>query len=192
MVKGNFWTKKRISQTTFKHVFHVELSTFVETEKSVSAALNKENRGHDYFIEVLVAVLDTLKPKFEAVETLPNQKPPRLKSKSNIFELLKVEDCAEVDDVGLSDLKLYPWKLMVRPKKTTSQQKPSDPETGWNFKAYCPFTYFNSIRKHVENLWIGYRDGQVDLITASMITEVAFHAMENIERETLFSTLDGF
>lgn len=37
----------------------------------------------------------------------------------------------------------------------------------------------------------GYRDGTADLMVASMVTEVAFHLMEDIERGNLFPKING-
>ncbi|KAF4633694.1 hypothetical protein G7Y89_g4432 [Cudoniella acicularis] len=105
-------------------------TTFAGTNVSAHSTLEEENQGHGYFIGVLVDVLDTLKPKFEAPgqPELPQEsQPSKSKPKPNVFELLEVENCVDINDVGLADLTLH------RPnptKKTTRSKRKSGPEAG--------------------------------------------------------------
>jgi hypothetical protein len=72
-------------------------------------------------------------------------------------------------------------------------QDTSEPDTdpNWLFKAFCAFQDFNNIRKYVKGLWESHRDGKADLVTVSLVTEVAFHIIEAIECETLYVKVRG-
>jgi hypothetical protein len=137
---------------------------------------------------VLEKVLEILEPMFESPATPSNVEVPKPRRPKNVFELLEVEDCVEDDLLQIAGLVLSQHRPS-RSNRTRDQNQKESPssESKWLFRAYCAFQDFDDIRRHVRWLWEGYRDGNVDLITASMVTDIAFCLMEDIDRTIQWS-----
>ncbi|CZR60652.1 uncharacterized protein PAC_10548 [Phialocephala subalpina] len=145
-------------------------STFTKGGFDGHDTVEEENSTHSYFIQVLQTVLDILEPFFASPDDAIETETPKPKTRVNSFGLLEVEDCIDDELPALSSFNI------------------SEPETK---QAYYAFQDFNDVRQHVKRTWEDYRDGKVDLVTASMVTEIAFHLMEDIERTTLCPTVNG-
>ncbi|KAF8857362.1 hypothetical protein BDZ45DRAFT_726753 [Acephala macrosclerotiorum] len=148
-----------------------------------------DNSKHSYFIQILKAVLDILEPIFASPDDAIETENPKPKARANSFEFLEIEYCVDDDLPVLSGSKIS--EPQTKPIRPNSQKEEANTERDWFFKAYCAFQDFNDIREHVKGVWKGYRDGEVDLVAASIVTEAAFHLMEDIERTTLCPTVDG-
>lgn len=164
-----------------------------------SATLDAQNRGHRHFVTTLLKILDILEPNFMAAgeekqdgeEVADGRKWADVKNLTNIFELLDVEDC--IDDDGDTPLSANSTPVpKSKAKMAIAGQKDGEGiESRWYFKAFCAFQDLNDIRGYLKGLWEGYRGGKVDIIVAAATTEVAFHIMEELERDTLCPMIGG-
>lgn len=155
-----------------------------------SASLERDNLQHKYFLDVMRMIRTTLQP---FIETSDVKRASEKWRSANRFELLEVEDL-EDNPAGESGIEGAIDALSLRPtapkgKSPAVDNRSTDPS--WMFMAFCTFQDFNAIREYLANLWADHKVGKVDLVIASVVTELAYYMMEKMERETLFPTVNG-
>ncbi|QDS71162.1 hypothetical protein FKW77_010063 [Venturia effusa] len=157
-----------------------------------NATLERQNRQHKYFLDVMRMIRTTLQPY---VQTSGDQGASQKWKSANRFELLEVEEVEEslsdetVFERGIDALSLQPSSATRREMALSKEEPRTDPN--WMFMAFCTFQDFNAIREYLAGVWADHKAGKVDLVVASVVTELAYYMMEKMERETLYPTVNG-
>ncbi|EME82467.1 uncharacterized protein MYCFIDRAFT_88405 [Pseudocercospora fijiensis CIRAD86] len=130
-----------------------------------------KNEGHQHFISILEDVLRTLSPGNAA----PNASDAT--ELTNLFEALNVEE------------------LQSEATEPQAKQKPlvdadCEPEPDDFDHVLAIFAFFEdlqALRKHVQALWLDYRCGNVDIMSAAVTTDTAFNMVKRSCNELISS-----
>lgn len=142
-------------------------SFFAKISPSKRTATSQDsNSGHRYFIKTLEEVLAILDP---AKNSIPDDS--GTESLSNMFAALNVEE-PEVEEVA--------------PQSAARKSKPEPPveyelETDESEQVFAIFAFFqdiNDIRDYVQELWVDYANGKLDVMSAAVTTDTAFHSIK--------------
>ncbi|KAK4544544.1 hypothetical protein LTR36_004116 [Oleoguttula mirabilis] len=144
------------------------------------------NRGHQHFIDNMKFMLVVLEPN-KTLDDGGATDAHKSTSAANRFELLDVED---VDDETMNNMP-HANLLKMAGLQIDGKRRVSSTKSDWIFQAFCTFHDFNEIRQYLKELWQQHRDGKIDLVVASTVTETAFHLMECLEELTLRPVIDG-
>lgn len=164
------------------------------------------NVGHRHFIEVLETVLRYL----EANETphAPNAVPLTANERSlnitaekdalgdtqNMFSTLSIDE----EDLEAS---MEPQMLMPPSKSIDQPTASGDLKYEYThtdeevyFALFCFFDDLAAWREYLSDLWTRYKNGSVDLITASVTTNTAFELVQRAEKDLIstFQKLDNY
>ncbi|KAL9607248.1 MAG: hypothetical protein Q9167_007820 [Letrouitia subvulpina] len=155
-------------------------------DASIDGQDEQANKGHGYFISVLERVRKILRSKMP-IEFLkdplaqPGDSPDeaRLGNVPNLFENLNIEEPSEAF-------------LISKPALTTQQstqalsqyqyglQTNSDPEEV-QFAIHCLFNDLNNLRRYLQQVWDGYKQGAFDLVAVSITTNTAIDFAKQFE-----------
>ena len=159
-----------------------------------AAAQEKANRGHIYFTSALERMVKVLEPNEDRTRDTPASHPADLPTRAD-FRVL--QDDGTDDDDFEGDAGTLPTAAAVsdrepEPKSSRDEQKKDqDPFTeDFLLQAFCAIEDILNIRKLMNGVWTAFRDGNVDNITAAVVNELAFHMMEELERDALHSEVE--
>jgi hypothetical protein len=140
--------------------------------------------GHCHFIDRLRVMLETLEPHAAPVGDGKKQAIP--KSAGNKYELLDFQDTPMQEETLVADAGV---STVSGPNKTADQKAKTSAASVQNkvrqymFHFYCTIIDIYDIRQHVKTVWKDYSHGKVDLFVASVITEIAFQLLSQLEEE---------
>jgi len=164
----------------------------VRPHSAVSAA---SNQSHQNFIEVLVKVLDILRPLCSPVMNGGEEETHQSKDKPakdadplvklyNSFEALTVEAAEEEED--LANLTLHHTRAKVgRPtkvEKSTFVPEPRSRDDEFMLGCFCFFQDLQEVRSFLQGIWQRYYDKVITLVTASLVTTAAFDFIQRVEQ----------
>ncbi|KAF2118792.1 hypothetical protein BDV96DRAFT_642966 [Lophiotrema nucula] len=148
--------------------------------------MQRQNSGHEHFIrelEFMVKVLQSNVSSDEGVNIAPV--PP-----TNRYELLDFEDTLE-DEISTTADAIQSVQLdtvpdcNIKPATAPKNRKSFKAWANLMFRIQCTLQDFDEIREHIKNVWIQYQLGRLHLITASVVTELAFQLLQKLEDEYL-------
>ncbi|KAK4618926.1 hypothetical protein CLAFUW4_12295 [Fulvia fulva] len=158
------------------------------------STLTESDHGHKHFIAVLQQVHDILKPSASTgAAPAPPAKSNKRKKKSvattedttNAFARLQVEEPQAVIHVGPS--KAFPGQAPAD-DYTRTTFKLDKKEENANIALICHLQDLHDVRILVKEAWISFSRGEVSLVYASMVTEVAFGLLRCADDQ--FTTLN--
>jgi hypothetical protein len=142
-----------------------------------------KNRTHSHFIQILEDVLTKLSPKSMAdSKTKPAQSD--VDSVTNSFDILSVED-SEADISPPVDEFLPATVQQNREPTYKLEMEVEDNSEEVYFAFFCFFEDLNNLREFISNLWRDYQQGKVDLVTASLTTNMAFDLVRRAEADLI-------
>jgi hypothetical protein len=132
-----------------------------------SSRLQRQNDSHKHFIEM---------PKFLVKALEPNVSPDKeVKIKAtmpaNRHELLDFEDTIDDGISTVTELRETVGPNTTQTRKTGNLEEERDLDA--KFRIICALVDFDNIHQHLKSVWTQYKADK-DLITASVVTEVAF------------------
>ncbi|KAH8771449.1 hypothetical protein BGZ57DRAFT_954322 [Hyaloscypha finlandica] len=170
-------------------------------QKSTSESNKEEykasNSSHQHFIRVLERALEILEPCFEKYKPAASkakkpgsadnhQVPGPSSSISNRFELLEVEDTGDENlDINASEAAVSTMPTTKLPqnksKAVTIYELERSMEEDLQFRVYCFFEDLHRVREFLIQTWQRYADGKIDLVTASLVTNVTLALVRESE-----------
>ncbi|KAG4433195.1 hypothetical protein IFR05_011330 [Cadophora sp. M221] len=140
-----------------------------------------DNQSHSYFISLMEKVLSTLQPCFavfagaESIEASSSEN--ILETLENRFASLEVEEPVEPKTGPAPKAELPIYELQA------SKEANKDEEN--LFLVFCLFDDLARLRSYVMDVWEQFKQGKVDLITASVVTNTAFQLAIRAQDEIL-------
>ena len=173
-----------------------------------------DNMNHSYFIGVLERVLQILEPNSTSETVVSGQKNKYVKKfvsehtsqaeineLTNIYNILSVDDSKALDDGEATIITtVKPLTQNVHSRKATPPPPPRNniyeiERTIEEFVLafYCFFHDVEELRGYIRSLWLQYKNGTLDLMTASVTTNTAVNLVGCIEDDLheTFSTLES-
>lgn len=141
---------------------------------------------HLHFIEILEKALNALHSSGSANPPPPEPKdaPSSLHAPSqalvNRFGALDVEDLDESLSVSASDVVITNTKH-VKARTIDVYELEGQSEIDHAFLIFCFFEDLHSVQDTLKETWEGYKAGTCDLVTATVITNLAFHLVRHAE-----------
>jgi hypothetical protein len=165
------------------------------TSKANRSEYEASNSAHEYFIKVLERAFEILEPCFEKSAPKAKQTTPRdnvqisnpITPLSNRFEKLEVEDTTDQNfDISAAETALSTVKSTAAtkfPKGTSVEVYELDRSIDIDlpFIVFCFFDDLHRIRDFIRQTWQQFSHGQIDLITASLVTNVALTLVRESE-----------
>lgn len=152
---------------------------------------NAKDESHAYFIGVLEEVRKVLQPRIstelpkdlppQPVET-PSEKESETGHVVNLFENLDVEESS--DAFLKSEPASADQKLIGDPQVQYGVNQPQNLEEVY-FAVHCFFNDLDNIRRYLQGVWDGYKQGVFDLVAASITTNTAIDFAKRLEEDFL-------
>jgi hypothetical protein len=156
------------------------------------------NEGHRYFIGVLEKALNALGPlamsdvgRNPTAVTTNVDHPNSTDAMANKFHILSIEDTEVMTDAQNE------WVSPIVAKKPTPTHRAyefrhTDEEV--YFTLFCFFDDLADVREYLTIIWTRYRGGDIDLVSAAIITNTAFELVQRAEKELIstFPLLDDY
>lgn len=137
----------------------------------------ESNERHSYFSTLLENVLHILGSRFATAKqrykahSEPNGTSSSSKATNNKFAALELEDFSEEEEECAASsppqASTQVYELEIPQNKTQFEEEKM-------FGVFCMLEDFWQLRDDVSSLWKEYKDGEIDLITASVTTNAAF------------------
>ena len=164
------------------------------------------NVGHCHFIEVLETVLHYLEANETQYATNAVPLPANKRSLNftaendglgdtqNMFSTLSIDE-EDLETSMEPQLLMPPSKPIDQPTASANlkyEYTRTDEEVF--FALFCFFDDLSALRGYLSDLWTRYKNGSVDLITASVTTNTAFELVQRAEKDLIstFQMLDNF
>lgn len=157
-----------------------------DIEEQATKEMKESNASHGYFTEILKKSLQVLLPLPQLVEL--DQKGFDVtkldKSKAdtgaaNQFAHLEVQDIDDAEYEALADAAVT--------AKAATKAKFVPPEldvwSEWHFGLQCFMEDLDILQEKLKCLWEGYAEGEVDLTTASVTTNIAIEMVKRAEED---------
>jgi hypothetical protein len=149
-----------------------------------------KNQTHSHFVTVLEKILGLIQPtdpdQEHSVATSFNLvTDPQIDTLNNIFDVLNIEESEMAEIESTSANRDITGTVAASPRRRYDVE--SDDEEVY-FALYCFFDDLNRLREYLQILWGDYRNGEEDLVSASVTTNMAFQLVKQAEEE-LISTL---
>jgi hypothetical protein len=164
------------------------------TSESNREEYEASNSSHQHFIHVLERALEILEPCFEKCKPAASkpgsaeihQEPELSSSISNRFENLEVEDTADQNlDINASEAAVSTMPTTKLPqnknKALTIYELERSMEEDLQFRVYCFFEDLHRVREFLIQTWQRFADGKIDLVTASLVTNVTLALVRESE-----------
>ncbi|PMD63439.1 uncharacterized protein K444DRAFT_715841 [Hyaloscypha bicolor E] len=174
------------------------------TSESNKEEYEASNSSHQHFIHVLERALEILEPCFEKCKpaaskakqpgSADNHQVPELSSSiSNRFENLEVEDTADQNlDINGSEAAVSTMPTTKLPqnknKVVTIYELERSMEVDLQFRVYCFFEDLHRVREFLIQTWQRFADGKIDLVTASLVTNVTLALVRESEERMKHSS----
>ncbi|KAL2424199.1 hypothetical protein ABEF95_004212 [Exophiala dermatitidis] len=145
---------------------------------------------HSFFVGVLEAVRETLKPRMSPDikdQALPSQAvdaaavDPQTQL-DNLFSSLAVDEPLNLEEGMPESPAQSATPAPAGPEPTYKAETVTDLEEAL-FAFTCLLTDFDSIREVLEDTWIGYKERRVDIVSASITTNTALELARRLEEE---------
>ena len=148
------------------------------------------NERHQHFIGVLEAVLSLLKPLKNQQEQprRTNYRPPRVEDEdapppvpeaTNLFDTLKLYTKEEETTTGEAPVEEAPTSKTNIPIERDNDSKEADRF----FALFCLLVDLHRIRCYARKTWVQYKNREVDLITASVVSNTAIDIVNKLQTE---------
>ena len=170
----------------------------------------RSNAGHEHFIEILEKAMtilqsesstsDTKKSRdptagTQSVPSKPTTKPLQdLSGLSNRFSNLEVEDTEDIVETESNIQTVSPANISQKTAPKSAQTKAidvfqleHDDAYDRNFGIFCFFEDLHRIQDFLNDTWKKYKAGELDLITASLVTNAALDIVRREEEEVMKS-----
>ncbi|MCJ1376607.1 hypothetical protein MMC20_007850 [Loxospora ochrophaea] len=150
------------------------------------------NKSHGYFIGILEKVREVLQPRMptellkdfltQPVEQAPTSKESPDGHLVNLFENLDIEESSA--PFLHSESAPRNQKAIDAPQAQYGVNKPreSDLEEVY-FAVHCLFNDFDNIRRYLQQVWKGYKQGVFDLVAASITTNTAIDFARHLQED---------
>ena len=145
--------------------------------------------GHEHFIGVLEEVYDILRLRCTSGVAADRPAQPQLHGTpigsatetaklENLFENLHVEEPSE-EFLSAPDV-----ALEAKPEPAINYQaEPMEGRQKLYFASYSLFTDIDQLLGYLRELWVRYKDGELDLITASITSNTAIDLVRRLEQD---------
>jgi hypothetical protein len=139
------------------------------------------NEGHQHFIEVLEQTLDILethkaprgnKAQAHSMDKKEQNMNTLLQEITNRFQPLEVEESVDSDDFECIIAGTDVWEL-----------EEESEETRMSLMIFCFLKDLHRIKEFLHSTWKRYKEGTLDLSTASVVTNASFHIVRRNEEE---------
>ncbi|KAI8904491.1 hypothetical protein DFJ77DRAFT_480405 [Powellomyces hirtus] len=149
----------------------------------------RKDDGHWHFIAILEDVVALLNPWEKGQPTTaPDQKSESKAETENVtldlqnqFALLKVDEFDDLPDVGEKESETLMYAPEGSGLDATYEVAMENDESEVIFMLYCLFKDLNNIRLFLQETWSEYREGKIDLITASVTTNTAIDLVRDMQ-----------
>jgi hypothetical protein len=141
-----------------------------------------KNAAHYHFITVLEKILQILQPASST--SFSNDTDTEVDTLTNIFDVLDIEESEMTEIASPVAEKNIDVKNHIPPRRYAVES--DDGEV--YFAIYCFFDDLNIMRHFLQSIWEDYKNGNENLITASVTTNMAFQLVQQAEQE-LIATL---
>lgn len=147
------------------------------------------NKTQAHFVSTLEEICETLEWKKTPASTKRTEKTPEtvqdadIDSYLNRFAVLTVEEPQETADKPAVSKQTVKVELI----ETDGTDEKEDHLSLRFFKAYCSFQDLHQMRAFISQTWSEYRDGKIDLMNASVVTDTALQCARDITDELLES-----
>ncbi|EEP79996.1 predicted protein [Uncinocarpus reesii 1704] len=148
--------------------------------------------GHAFFIDVLQKAFDTLKRPNEDIKrphAASADPPPSTKPSAGV----------DFDSAGSDTTSGAPSDAHGPASENKPRDKSKSPiyepeESTWDvrFSIFCLFEDLHKIREQVIKVWTEYNKGELDLVSASIITQAAIELVRRAEKEIYQTYADFF
>lgn len=160
---------------------------FRSKTKAGENEMARDNDRHSYFIALMEEVLLTLQPCFavSAGDATGEDRQPSstLEDLENRFAILEVEEPVEQEgDDAMGSAALSPTQPIYDLEIPKVEK---DMEEEKLFAIFCLFEDLGRLRTYLSRVWVEYKLGIVDLITASVTTNTAFQLAIRTQEELL-------
>jgi hypothetical protein len=160
--------------------------------------ISQSNKSHSHFIKVMEDVLSTLltyykPPSDTSTHSSPDDTPrDKLESFENRFAALEVDDPTEVNAAKISSSRDSEKTAQVYELESTNADQDSQDDKF--FAMYCLFDDFGRLRKFLADIWQKYNAREVDLVTASAVTNTGIQLAIRTQQEILgsFPSCSGY
>ena len=150
--------------------------------------------GHEHFIKVL----ENVEMTFNSVDAVPESRKSAKAGKngvasvSNRFDSLALEEGEEEEDVA--DITLPEAPRPPRPVVVTSKLvvAPEASRAEGIIAVLAFFADVHSIRSYLDGTWREYKDGQIDIISAAVVTNTALELLRRSHDDIVKHTLPLF
>jgi len=148
---------------------------YILNQNDADEEMRKNNARHQYFIEVLEELRDTLKKSQPSTkQTAQQASDPDSKRNANMFACLELEETAELEDIP--DVIATPTE--VNSKKAEYKLESSEEDV--SFAVYCYLKDMTHIRLFVRRTWREFKRGAIGLQTAAFTTNAAIGMIEKL------------
>ena len=156
---------------------------------------SEDDVKHIYFIERLEEVLEVLEPNQECEnENVQNHRgmPAKVdahhKEPANIYEALRAHEYDEISDIQQEPVRQpAPQKQENRPIARYDDKETKGDKCELDFAIFCFFEDLGRVREYMNQTWKEYSRGEIDLATASLVTNTTFVLVRKAEEEFLDS-----
>ena len=149
--------------------------------------LRGNNKKHKFFIKTLEKVLEMLQKVAEPLANaakIPHKQDEddSVESLNNRFSALEVEEPIDIEvDTNTPTPLEQSGKYKPGQKRDVIYDSSEQEEEEIDFAVFCLFEDLRRIRTHLNQIWQDYKSGELDLMTASVITNTAFGSAQNID-----------
>jgi len=155
--------------------------------QSSGADNGRSTDGHLHFIGILEQALRILKPEPTVRTQATKATPPIGESSagddlSNRFSKLEVEDIDDIIGDTVPEIK-ETTKSSTKSQVVVVYEVETDPTTDRIFRVFCFFEDLHRIQKFLGDTWTKCKLGELDFITAAIITDAAFEIVRSEETQ---------
>ena len=152
---------------------------------------SSSNERHAHFISVMEEICEALEWKKTTPSAKPTKKPADTPQEQdddidawvNRFAVLTVEEPQETSNKPAVSKQIVKVDLIEAEEHSVEE----DHLSHRFFKAYCLFQDLHNMRAFLAKTWIEYRDGKVDLMSASVVTDTALQLARDLIQQLVDS-----
>ena len=165
----------------------VECSAWYEASRSGADGdeSKTQDSSHAFFTKTLRSTLAVLEPYSAPPAELPESQEVDPEALANKFELLVAEDGGDAKDEANPTEQPTTLPKALPKTEVTLEVEESESKLDIALRVYYTMLDFDEIRKALRDAREAHSGNQLDLIVAAVMTGVAFHSMEEVERGAL-------
>ena len=155
-------------------------SKFVEILEEVVSILSSAVRSKAHLDEknMLKTEVKSGDKPFSAKTT--GEKEPSSDGSNNMFEALEVEECTSESEGSIPEI---PLKASHEGLNTSTFELEQPDDDDCAFELFCFFRDMVEMRQHLHGVWKRYKQGEIDMVTASLVTITAAYCVKDMEEE---------